>query len=293
MRMANRIVDEAQVPVLVINGAQGQTSIAQHQRSEDLETIYGRMLWRARQAGVAESIRAIFWHQGEEDGEMTFEEYGDLWWAMYEDWLSDYTGVEGVFVFQIRAGCGNPVWNRNFQRELPGLPQPAGLHHPAFIRNMSTTGIDGHDGCHFFHRAYEQWGERMARLVLRDLYAVADPRNIDAPNPQSATWEAGDTRLVIEFGETGDGLRLEAGAEAWFHLSDGAAIASVDVYGTTVVITTQEPSGADSVTFAETLDLFDGDPNDEEDVPWLVNDLENGLEIGAFAFHEFPTIPSL
>ena len=34
---------------------------------------------------------------------------------------------------------------------------------------MSTTGVDGHDGCHFYNSAYVEWGERVARLLHRDL----------------------------------------------------------------------------------------------------------------------------
>ncbi len=267
LRLANVISEAEQIPILVINGASGGTRVAEHQRNdavpEDLTTIYGRLLWRARRAGVADDVRAIFWHQGESDGNQAYADHLALWTAMYDDWLADYPNTEGVFVFQVRAGCGGPTWNRNVHRDLPGLL-------PRVLAAMSTTGVDGHDNCHFFNAVYREWGQRMARVVLRDLYGAATPGNIDAPSPQRAFWRS-DTELVIDFGATGGGLILQPGAERFFSLSSGLII-GVEVDGPTVVLTTAAPSTAAWVSFVETLG----------DVPWLVND----LGVGAFAWHQ-------
>ena len=65
--------------------------------------------------------------------------------------------------------------------------------------------MDGHDGCHFYHQTYVEWGERMARLVNRDLYGTPYGDNIEAPDPVGASWLASDA-LEIEFGATGNGL---------------------------------------------------------------------------------------
>ena len=270
LRLALDIVEAQEMPILLFNGAVGGTKIAQHQRKDfnptDLTTIYGRLLWRVQQAGVAESVRGIFWHQGESDGNMAYDTYLGLWTSMYEDWLDDYPNVEGIYPFQVRAGCGDPTWNRNVHRELPTLLEKV-------MGNMSTTGIDGHDNCHFFHQTYVEWGHRMARLVNRDLYDTDGPGNIEAPNPTGAAWQD-DTHLAIEYGETGNGLELQPGAENYFSLSDGIAIAQATVEGTTVVLTTAAPSTA---TWVSLVDL-------PGDIPWLVND----LGIGSFAYYQFP-----
>ncbi|SVE41170.1 uncharacterized protein METZ01_LOCUS494024, partial [marine metagenome] len=217
LQLANVIKETQGIPILLINGAVGGTTVAQHQRNdnypEDLNTIYGRLLWRVHQAEVAQSIRAIFWHQGENDGTLPYNTYLEQWTDMYEDWLEDYPNLEGIYPFQVRAGCANPTWNRNVHRELPELL-------PLVIGNMSTTGGEGHDGCHFYHQAYIEWGDRMSRLVNRDLYGTAIPDNSEAPNPVSATW-IGSTTLEIDYGSTGGGLVLEPGSMAYFSLSDG------------------------------------------------------------------------
>ena len=235
----------------------------------DLDTIYGRLLWRVQMAGVAEAVRAIFWHQGESNADQDYDTYLALWTSMYTDWLLDYPNVEGIYPFQVRAGCGNPTWNRNVHRELPQLLDKV-------LGNMSTTGVDGHDGCHFYSATYTEWGERMARLVDRDLYGTVYTEPIEAPNPQSATWVS-ETELVIDYGETGQGMTLQAGAEAYFSLSDGAAINAVSVEGTTLVVTTAAPSVASTVSFVDAVG----------DIPWLVNE----LGIGGFAYYDFAITP--
>ena len=270
LRLANDIMQTQQIPVLVINGAVGGTRVDQHQRNDaapaDVATIYGRLLWRAQHAGVTDAVRGIFWHQGESDGAMAFDTYLGLWTAMYDDWLRDYPNVEAIYSFQVRAGCGGPTWNRNVHRELPERLERV-------LGSMSTTGVDGHDGCHFRHAAYAEWGERMARLVNRDLYDASPGGSIDAPSPSEATWLT-STQLEIDFGATGGGLTLEAGADAYFTLSDGASISDVAVVADTIVLTTAAPSTATWVSFVDVAG----------DIPWLVND----LGIGAFAFYQFP-----
>ncbi len=66
MQLAKRLVQSNTMPVFVINAAVGGTRIDQHQRNEakpvDLTTIYGRMLWRVRQARLTYGIRGVLWH---------------------------------------------------------------------------------------------------------------------------------------------------------------------------------------------------------------------------------------
>ncbi|HIF63086.1 MAG TPA: hypothetical protein EYG16_04230 [Deltaproteobacteria bacterium] len=273
LQLANNLKDEHGIPILVFNGAVGGTPVAEHLRDdanpENPDTIYGRLLWRVRQAGVEDAVRAIFWHQGEEDTTMAYNTYLGLWTTMYTAWLEDYPNVEGVFPFQIRAGCGNPTWSRNVQRELPTLL-------PKVPASMSTTGVSGHDGCHFYSIAYTEWGDRMSRIVSREIYGVTPPGNIDAPNPQSATWTS-PTTLEIDYGATGGAMTLQTGAESYFSLSDGATITNVAVVNAKIVITTESASTATWVSMVDAAG----------DIPWLVND----LGVGGFAYYEFPVTP--
>jgi len=112
MQLANQLVESQQVPVFMLNAAVGGTRIDQHQRNEDdptdLSTIYGRMLWRLQQAKLTHGIRAIIWHQGENDqgaagpdGGYGWETYKKHFVSMSAAWKRDFPNVRGYYVFQI------------------------------------------------------------------------------------------------------------------------------------------------------------------------------------------------
>ena len=61
LELARRLVESQKIPVCIINVAVGGSRIDQHQRNrtdpEDVATIYGRLLWRVRQANLAPQLR--------------------------------------------------------------------------------------------------------------------------------------------------------------------------------------------------------------------------------------------
>ena len=270
LQLANELLENEDVPILIINGAVGGTNISQHQRNDinpvDMNTIYGRLLWRAKEANLEGNIRGIIWHQGESDGNMPYDTYLNLWTSLYNDWLEDYQNLEGIYTFQVRSGCGSPTWNRNVHRELPEIL-------PLVLGSMSTTGIDGHDNCHFYNQTYVEWGNRISRLIRKDLYSSDVPNNHRAPNPVNASWIE-PNKLEINFGTTGENLILQTGSLQYFSLSDGSIIIDASVSGNSIHLTTDLPSNANWVSFVDI----------PGDIPWLINN----LGIGSFAFYEFP-----
>ncbi|MHC5057636.1 MAG: sialate O-acetylesterase, partial [Planctomycetota bacterium] len=103
MELAKRLVASQKVPIFIVNAAVGGTRIDQHKRNEadptDLKTIYGRMLWRVRRAKLTHGIRAILWHQGENDqgaagpdGGYGWETYQRYFVDMSAAWKRDFYG---------------------------------------------------------------------------------------------------------------------------------------------------------------------------------------------------------
>ena len=66
-----------------------------------MKTIYGRMLWRVREARLTHGIRAILWHQGE-NNQGAASPTGDFDWKSYESyfvemsagWKMDFPNVQ-------------------------------------------------------------------------------------------------------------------------------------------------------------------------------------------------------
>ena len=273
LRMAEILVNEHGMPIGLLNGAEGGTAIALHQRNEanptDLSTIYGRLLYRVQQAGMT-SPRALFWYQGESDGEAAAA-YQTSFADLYDDWKEDFPTLEKIYVFQIRLGCG--LTFRGVREVLRTLPDV----YPD-IEVMSTTAAPQHDGCHFYYAGYRELGDRIARLVLRDLYGSTDTQEIDPPNIQSARW-LGPTQDVLEltFRDPDDTLVWDPGSEQDFLLDDGTSVLSGSVAGNRVFLQLTGPSTATTVFYLG--HPFDG--------PWL----SNARGVGALTFFDFPISP--
>ncbi len=267
IRMGHQLVTNTGIPVAILNGAVGATPIAFHVRHDtdpyDPTTNYGRLLTRARNAGIQDSVRAILWHQGEANGSRHVH-YAWTFKKLYLDWLEDYSAVEKVYVFQVRNGCGNPsVELRNVQRRLKEFLSK--------VEVMSTSAVRAHDGCHYFWGGYRQMGDQISLQVGRDLYGWTDTYEIDPPyllkarftNPQKNS-------IVLIFADLDDRLIFEPGAEQDFELEDGVQVLNADVIGNTVRLNLSGPTTSATIAYQ----------GHSHDGAWL----KNGRGVGALTF---------
>jgi len=226
IHMARLLLDSTGVPINIINGGVGGQAILYFQRNDanhtDLNTAYGRLLYRAQKAGVAASARAIFWYQGEADGSTDQNTppavYEARFAALYNDLRQDYPGAQKIYVFQIRDGCGSPsIQLRDTQRRFED--------HFADVQVISTTALNGHDGCHFsYDRGYENLGETAFRLVMRDFYGSGNTQGIDPPNIDRALFtNTLRSEITLRFRDPDDAMLWEAGSEFYFRL-EGSAV---------------------------------------------------------------------
>ena len=174
MRMSSNITNSLNMPLVVLNGAVGGTPISEHLRDnanpQNLNTIYGRLLYRAKKANIANDARVLFWYQGERDGALgtSIVTYKNRFKTLYNSWKTDYKNLEKTYMFQVRSGCGNPVRIMEAQRQI------ANEYDDVLI--MSTTGTDTEvlaDNCHYTDKGYKELANRMERLVKDDLYGIA------------------------------------------------------------------------------------------------------------------------
>lgn len=221
LRMGKLLVDQHKVPIGILNGARGGMPINYFQRNDanpvDPTTNYGRLLQRARDAGVDGKARALLYYQGESDGAGATVHH-DGWVAVHAAWVQDYPALERTYVTQIRLGCGNPTIQllevqRHFADELTN------------VSVMSTTGLDGHDGCHFaYSKGYEVLGNRYASLLSRDLFAAPAAADVEAPNPKRASFSKADHKQIkVEMRDTASTLTWGAGSQAYF-VVEGATV---------------------------------------------------------------------
>jgi len=288
LRMQQLIADYADIPICVINGGVGGTTIEQHQRVDanptDLRTIYGSMLYRARTSGLAAKARALLWYQGESN---TIANYSTHFRSLYDDWRSDYPNLSRIYVVQIRPGCaaGEHQELRELLRTLPdSLPDVAAF---------SVMGIPGHDGCHFLPPGYDSIAVQLFRLVARDLYASPDTVDIDSPDIDKAFYTRQDhTELALVFKHASEGLIITPDTligggvrsiRRSFFLDDSLdLVASARASSDTLYLSLMAPSSATTIAYIPdryypgTTVVYEG--------PWVKN--RRGL--GAFSFYRFP-----
>ena len=288
MELGRRLVETHQIPVFLINGAVGGTRVDQHQRNdadpEDMTTIYGRLLWRVRQAGLTHGIRGILWHQGENDqgadgptGGYGFETYRQFFIDLSASWKSDFPNVKHYYVFQIwPKSCsmgvnGSDNRLREVQRNLP--------RDFSNLSVMSTLGIDPPGGCHFPAAGYAEFARMIAPLVERDHYGKK-PTGVITPANLRQVFFANDqhNELALEFDQP---VRWDNKLVGEFQL-DGkkGLIASGEVQGNVLRLRLKERSTAKTITYLDSAS-------------WSQQRLlkgENG--IAALTFCETPIVPT-
>lgn len=257
--LAKHLVETQGVPVCILNGAVGGTRIDQHQRNTadpaDLTTIYGRLLWRVREARLTHGIRGILWHQGENDqgadgpsGGFGWETYRQLFIELAASWKEDFPNVQHHHMFQIwPKACamgfeGSDNRLREVQRQLPGAFSNLSV--------MSTLGIDPPGGCHYPAEGYAAIARLIAPLVERDHYGKKPDASITAPDLKSAGFANGRrTTIRLEFDQPvvwNDALASELyldGEKGW--VTSGSAAGNV------VTLKLKSNSPATTITYID------------------------------------------
>ncbi|QOV92467.1 DUF2341 domain-containing protein [Humisphaera borealis] len=257
--LARRLVESQKMPICIINGAVGGTRIDQHQRNfadpEDVTTIYGRLLWRVRQAGLTHGIRGVLWHQGENDqgadgptGGFGWQTYRQLFVEMAGAWKQDYPNIQHYYVFQIwPKSCamgidGSDNRLREVQRNLSTAFSRLSL--------MSTLGIDPPGGCHYPPEGYAEFARLILPLIERDHYGKVPTAPITPPNLRRAYAASGTTdRLVMEFDQP---VKWDDSLKGQFYL-DGVSggIASGVCNGNVVTLQLSAPLAAKTLTYLD------------------------------------------
>lgn len=169
MELAKLLIEKHKIPVYIINGGSGSSTIEEnvlYPERISLETSFGRLAYRVDQAGLKNSVIAVFYHQGESDSETTEGSlyYEDNFDVLNSDWLRVYKGLKKIYLFQIHPGCGG-----GFQSKIREIQNQISKKYD-HIEIMSTTSILGHDGCHFSCEGYNEFAKRILPLVSRDLF---------------------------------------------------------------------------------------------------------------------------
>jgi hypothetical protein len=259
LELAKRLVENQQMPICILNGAVGGSRIDQHQRNpiapDEVSTIYGRLLWRTRQAKLTHGIRGILWHQGENDqgadgpsGKFGWQTYQDHFIDLAAGWKRDYPNIQHYYVFQIwpRACSMGIDGSDNRLREV----QRTLSMHFSNLEIMSTLGVKPPGGCHFPPAGYAEFARLICPLIERNDHGKSFAAAITPPDLKKVTY-ASDKRdiLVLEFDQPV--AWNEAIAKHIYLDGAKANIVSGTATGETVTLKLAAPVAAQRITYLD------------------------------------------
>ena len=212
MDLATNLLMKYQVPICIINGGVGGTRIDQHQPNPTNHfdtsaaySLYGNLLVRVAAAKLTHGIRAVLWHQGEQDqgsegptGDFNWKSYQQFFVDLSAAWKQDFPNLRYYYVFQIwPAACGDTSANdmlREVQRTLPSLYSN--------MRIMTTVGIVPGSSCHYVPAGYARFAGLMSPLLEKDLYGLVPTAPITAPDLKRASFTTTNrNEIALEFGQ--------------------------------------------------------------------------------------------
>jgi len=282
VRLGRDLVDRTGIPVAIVNGGDGGKQSSFFQRSDanptNPATNYGRLLGRLRDAGLTGAVRAVIWYQGESDAGVPAQHNANVR-ALMADWRTDFTGLEHLYVVQIRSGCGerSGLAVQEVQRRFAALPSTS---------VMTTMGLDGHGGCHYlYQRGYRQLADWLSLGILRDLYHVALSTPADPPHPRRATWaDSARTSIRVDLTDASQALGCAPGSRADFVLYGTTARVAAVGCGTGSFTISLTGPGTGLTDIAYTGHRGNASMNSIPATPWITN--ASGM--GLLAFDRLP-----
>ncbi len=264
------------LPSCSINEALGGTTIEEHFRNDsnkyDLRTMYGRALYRATKTGMLDTIKVMYWLQGEAN---YAPGYYQKFLKLYHSWKEDYPNLQKVYLLQIRpnfCGFGN-IDLRDVQRSMgDSIP---------FVEPIASASIPYQDGCHYHDDGYRAMGDRFYVEFARDFYHAVDTSDLRSANALGAWYSKPDHSQIailysprgVQLHVTDDTTRygLTATMKDYLIPDDTTThVQSVAFDVDTMFVNFDKPSSAGSINLLP--DQFDlGSDSVVYQGPWVVN----------------------
>jgi hypothetical protein len=184
IELQKNIVEKYGIPTCFLNEAVNGSAITEHtirdaSNPSNIANIYGRLLYRAKKAGLADNIKGFFFWQGEAEAFDKPLTWKDEFNKLYNFWKIDYPSVGKFYIFQINI-VGAPIIEagelRDFQRQIK--------KNYAKTEIVGSIGNSGYDGTHYTVDGYKKVANEVFRLVARDFYGASDTVQITSPNVQ-------------------------------------------------------------------------------------------------------------
>lgn len=290
------------VPTCVINGSQGGASLVQlddrnASNPTDLNTFYGRLLYRVQRSGLLEQATSIIWKQGEAEAGSSTIGYEAQLRGLLAHWQEDYPALRKVYLSQINI-LADPVKSAGDLREV----QRRSKQWSPLIETIATVGTYYYDGVHYTRPGNQQIATELSRQIARDFYGSTDTVQIDSPDIYKAYYNRNRDTLTLVFDDNQqlvwpkdsvltsakDGSRYTRRMTDYIYL-DGQAgrVQSGAAEQNRIILALTQPTTSQTVTYLPSF--FSDEHSAFYDGPQLTN----RRDMRAFSFSDFPIAVAL
>lgn len=292
MELGRLLVENYAIPICIFNGSGGGGPISYYQRNEkdplDLNTVYGRLLYRVTKAELTRHIKIITWNQGESETDTGYLHYASNFHNLYTSLLEDFPNVEKTYIFQIPPGCISNT-NANRLREVQRLI-PGSYKH---VEIMSRCGLPGHhlDDCHYHFSGYSSKAYWSYRQISRDLYGANWDYQVNPPMILQCGY-INQHEIAMVFDQPVEVSRDTMVQQFPYSLKDHiyldgqwGVIDTIRYRGDTVLLKTNTTSQFSRISY--TPNKFYNNTSVVYDGPWIIG---ADSKVGALTFFQFPVI---
>ena len=263
MALAKKLVEDAKIPICILNGAVGGTRIDEHlpdrvknpgQPNRE-RAIYSNLKKRVVAARLTHGIRGLLWHQGEADQGFDgpdncygCEMYQQYWLDLTAAWKQDYPNLRHYYLFQIYPNACSQGGTRNSDKLRDVQRQLARLYSSFSV--VPTLQIPSGASCHFKTDDYEKMGLLMAPLLERDIYGKIFAQPVSAADVKRASYtnEKRD-EIALEFDQPVDWT--DATASQIYLDGEPGKVASGAATGNVLKLKLAAPTEAKTITYLQ------------------------------------------
>ena len=195
------ILEKTGIPICLINGGFNWSSMKQHatrtaNNPTDLSNGYGKMLYRLQKAGIAQAVKALIFRQGETEAYGEGSDWAGNFDVFYKNLKIDLPSIQKIYLFQI--DIINPA-RPTIAPQVREMQRVINDKYPN-INAFSTVGTVGFDGLHYSPEGYQQNGQELIPLILRDFYKATDLDNITPPTVLRTYYSNKEnTEITVQF----------------------------------------------------------------------------------------------